>query len=909
LTLGSQLVAAATDKSMGGQYAVEQDDSQAQRIEQGRDGDMEESTGQLEEILVTGSRIRGAKSASPMVTNTRQEIDRAGFATVESIVDKLPQNFGAGATQDTVTGRNTDTAVGGSVENMTSGTSINLRGLGTNSTLVLLNGRRLSPSGRSARFTDISGIPVTAIERVEVVTDGASAIYGSDAIGGVVNFILRNDYEGAATRLRYGSDDGGDTSEMLFGQSFGTSWDDGNFLASYEYYKHDGLANRDRDFAASQDLTRFGGDDFRVPGGNPASILSFADFQVYQIPRGQDGTSLTAADFDLNAPINLHDVRVHEDLLPEQERHSAFFYFSQDVGEAELFAEAGFSTRDNLNRIDQALVNEFVPATNPFFVDPSGLGSAGDFIVGYSLTDNVGPLISSGETNAIRLVLGATFDIGDAWEGELVGNWSKEKAIARVDNIVDTIAVASALNQSDPALALNLYGDGSAINQAVLDRLVTGRAIADAENDLWTAGLNIDGEVFNLPGGAVRVATGIEFREESLLSVVDSGPQQAVGDLSRDVIAFYAEVFFPLVSAGNSLPGLQRLEFSVAARHEDYSDFGDSTDPKAGVVWSPTQSLTVRGTYGTSFRAPALFDLDPNSPTNSIVYVPTAGPDPALVIQGANDTLTSEEARTWTTGFQWSPESIRGLSLDVTYFDIDFEDRIDRPFVSLVAGLNDPRFASLIDTMPTDEEIETLANDPRYLESVFGRTSPAADIISGLLPVNWILDARINNISRSEVTGVDYQLSYEFKTDLGLFDVGLNGSHMLDFKRALVAADPLVDEVDTLGRPVGFRARGDVTWSYQGWAVTGFVNYVDDYTDNVSVPERSIDSWATVDLTIAYDSGDNRGLLSDTRLSLTTQNLFDENPPFVNSFSGVGYDTAIASGLGRLISLQITKEW
>jgi outer membrane receptor protein involved in Fe transport len=374
-------------------------------------------------------------------------------------------------------------------------------------------------------------------------------------------------------------------------------------------------------------------------------------------------------------------------------------------------------------------------------------------------------------------------------------------------------------------------------------------------------------------------------------------------------MAFYAEVFFPLVSAENSRPGLQRLELSVAARHEDYSDFGDSIDPKVGVVWSPTQSLTVRGTYGTSFRAPALFDLDPNSPTNSIVYVPTAGPEPALVIQGANDTLTSEEARTWTAGFQWSPESIKGLSLDITYFDIDFEDRIDRPFISLVAGLNDPRFASLIDTMPTDEEIETLANDPRYLESVFGRTSPAADIVSGFLPVNWILDARINNISRSEVTGVDSQLSYEFKTDLGSFDVGLNGSYMLDFKRALVGADPLVDEVDTLGRPVGFRARGDVTWSYQGWAVTGFVNYVDDYIDNISVPERSIDSWTTVDLTIAYDTGDNRGLISDTRLSLTTQNLFDEDPPFVNSFSGVGYDTAIASGLGRLISLQIAKEW
>jgi hypothetical protein len=235
----------------------------------------EVASSRLEEILVTGTRIRGSEGASPVITITRQEIERASYATVEELIDKLPQNFGAGASHDRFTDlRSTSNVVGGNIGQLAGGSSINLRGLGASSTLVLINGRRISSSGIGAQFVDVSNIPLSAIERVDVLVDGGSAIYGADAIAGVVNFILRDDYDGAETRIRYGTDTGGDTSEALFGQSIGKEWGSGSILAFYEYYHHDNLLNTDRHFAASTDLTSLGGTDWRGTGGNPANIIA-----------------------------------------------------------------------------------------------------------------------------------------------------------------------------------------------------------------------------------------------------------------------------------------------------------------------------------------------------------------------------------------------------------------------------------------------------------------------------------------------------------------------------------------------------------------------------------------------------------------------------------------------------------
>jgi outer membrane receptor protein involved in Fe transport len=605
-------------------------------------------------------------------------------------------------------------------------------------------------------------------------------------------------------------------------------------------------------------------------------------------------------------------------MLPEQERHSGFLSVSQNFGATELFADVRFSETNSEARRSTSTENITVPDTNPFFVDPTETGLTSVSVRGYSFAKDLGATISEGESESFSVVSGVRFDVGEHWNAELASNWSKEDASLTLSNAADRDALAAAVAQTDPNLAFNPFGDGSNSNPAVLDSIRTSRSVGvSTENEIQSISFNVVGGIFRGPGGLVQLAAGTEFREDSLMAknpIVTGGPLETTIDSNRHITAVYAELFFPLMGAANSRVGLNRLELSLAARYEDYSDFGNSTNPKLGVVWSPTQSLILRGTWSTSFRAPQLSDLNVGSSSNVFLYLPQffvdigAIPFTTLVLQGANEDLRPEEATTWTAGVQWTPKTIKGLSLDMTYFDVDFEDRIDTPFLSLTDGYL-PRFASLLNTMPTDEQIAAVANDPRYTESTFAGTTPTADILSGVAPVAAIMDRRISNLSRSVVTGVDLKVSYAFDTVAGEFQAGLNGSYLFDFERALLTTDPLIDEVDMLGRPVDFRVRGSLTWARDTWLVSAFVNYTDGYTDNVSEPERYVNSWTTADLTVAYDAGDTNGILDDTRLSVTVQNLFDEDPPFLNAFGGLAYDVTNANGVGRFLAIQVTKEW
>ncbi len=880
----------------------------------------------LEQIIVTGSRIRGAQNASPVVTITREEIDMAGFATVEEVIENLPQNFGAGASSDANNGTNQFQTVGGNVDNRAGGVSVNLRGLGASSTLVLIDGRRLSPSGLSSRFTSVSSIPVSAIERIEVMTDGASAIYGSDAIGGVVNFILRKEYDGAETRLRYGGDAAGSTSSVQIGQSFGNSWDGGNVLFTYEYYESDALPAADRDFTASNDLSVFGGTDRRQPGGNPANIRTGpSSARVwYAIPENQDGTSLSAADFvGSESPQRFFNERLNIDNTSAQENHSAFLHLRQTVGSVELFGAARFSREENERRFAQPVVDFNVPGDdpatpdvvegNPFFVDPTGTGLTTVRVDNYDVFDDFGPQVSLGEIETSGATLGAQLSFGDSWQAELVGNWSKEDASRWFLNRVDTVALRNAATLTDPNLAFNPFGDGSNTNPTVIESLVDRRQFRQSsENELWSVGLGIDGGLFDVGGGTAKVAMGLDFREESLFTT--SAVTGLDTDYDRNILAAYGELFVPLVSSNNSRAFLQKLEFSLAVRYEDYSDFGDTVNPKFGFLWSPVSSLAFRGTIGTSFRAPALVDLDDSNVSWS--YVPAALtrlPDSVLYSGGKNSGLEAEEATTWTAGLQWRPDSVKGLSLDLTYFNVDFSGRIEPPTISVISAISSPRFASIRIVNPTPEQIATVVNDPRYDPEIFLSRGfgpfPAADLISGAISVDAIVDNRLTNLADSIVTGVDMQLSYQFDTSLGSFNVGFNGNYIFDFERRLLKTDPLVDEVDQFGRPVDFRARGNVGWSRDNWTVSGLINYTDGYTDNISDPVRAVDSWTTVDLTVAYNFGRDEGFLSNSRVALTTQNLFDEDPPFVDTEGGVGYDATNADPMGQFFALQLTKDW
>jgi outer membrane receptor protein involved in Fe transport len=252
--------------------------------------DAEEDVG---EVVVTGSHIRGVTNpASPMSTYTRDQVDLAGVGSVQQFVRRLPQNFNGGASDETVG----SLAGGGSAQNSVGASGINLRGLGSEATLVLINGHRVAPSNIYGNFVDVSMIPVTAVERIDVLSDSASAIYGSDAVGGVINFVLRKDFEGAETRLRYGATSSGGGDEIQAGQTFGHTWDTGGALVSYEYLDRDPINASDRSYT-ERNLSPF-------------------------------------------------------TLVPNQKRHSALFNMHQAVRNGlEVFAEGNYANRSSLNYV------------------------------------------------------------------------------------------------------------------------------------------------------------------------------------------------------------------------------------------------------------------------------------------------------------------------------------------------------------------------------------------------------------------------------------------------------------------------------------------------------------------------------------------------------------------------------
>lgn len=220
----------------------------------------EADTLRIERVLVTGTSLRGfAPESSPLQVYTREDIDRSGVTTTEQFIRTLPQNFGGGSTEFAPVGLPNDI---NSRQNFTYGSGANLRGLGSRGTLVLLNGNRLAPASGIGDFVDLSMIPVSAIDRVDVLTDGASSIYGGDAVAGVINFVLRDDFEGAETALRYGSVTQGQMNEYRLSQTAGVSWDSGAVLGTYEYFDRGALRLSDRPHLAAPEL--LGGDPITV---------------------------------------------------------------------------------------------------------------------------------------------------------------------------------------------------------------------------------------------------------------------------------------------------------------------------------------------------------------------------------------------------------------------------------------------------------------------------------------------------------------------------------------------------------------------------------------------------------------------------------------------------------------------
>lgn len=868
---------------------------------------------QIDDIIVTGSLLRGpGESPSPVTVISRGDLDARGAGSIADVLTTLPQSYAGSATPGTLLTLN-DTQ--GSNSSLSTG--VNLRGLGEDSTLVLVNGRRIAGTGSRGEFADLSAIPGAALERVDVLLDGASALYGSDAVGGVVNVILRRSFDGQESRVRVATAQGG-AEDFTASHLIGASWSSGSALISYEYQDAGALNSGDRAYTATGDLRPWGGLDYRSIYGAPGNIARFdaglgAYVSAFAIRPGADGVARTSADFAAGQ-ANLSNRRNGVDLLPNQERQTAYARFRQELGSRiELSGDLRWSDRSYEYASLSGGGLYTVTAANPHFVSPNGSTS---HLIAYDFGRELGPTERSGRSRSLATTLGADMDLGGSWSLDVYGSWAEEMNYGAQENQINTTFLNEALgsiadNPATPFSAsrdgyLNLFGSGSANNAAVLDFISQGFDRDWARNRVETVNAVVDGILMELPGGSMKLAAGANYRRETLRNrsaAFRSGvtpSESALTFRTREIQAAFFEVRAPLVGGDFTLPGVHRLELSVAARTEDYSDFGSTTNPKVGLIWEPFEGLTTRASWGTSFRAPALTELYERVQIGAANLASPTGSQLTLIHLGGNTELQPEEAESLTVGFEVRRPN--GLRFGANYFDILFDDRIGRPASSnLTTVLSNPSLTPFLTFVNPGSNPADLALVQSYLASPFYLQPgqyPAANF-------RVILDGRWANTGELRTRGVDFNAGYGFDLGRHRVDVDAGGSYVLEYSRKLTPVAPREQLVDLVGYPADLRLQAAARWSFEDWGGRIGLNYVDDYRTLTNV---KVASWTTVDAQIRWSPSDRFGL-NGVDIALSAQNLFDEDPPFYNNPQGFGFDPANATILGRVVSLQLTKRW
>lgn len=875
---------------------------------------VEDLAGPIEigDVVVTGTLLRGpGESPSPVTVISRADLDASGAATAADLLTTLPQSYAGSATPGALLTLNDAQGSNSSLS-----TGINLRGLGEDSTLVLVNGRRVAGTGSRGEFADLSAIPGAALERIDVLLDGASALYGSDAVGGVVNVILKRSFDGHESRLRVGAAQGG-AEDFLISHLAGRSWATGSVLGSFEYQSSGSLNTADRAYTATGDLRPWGGGDYRNIYGSPGNIARFdpavgAFVSAFAIRPGPDGVARTPADFAAGE-ANLSNRREGMDLLPAQERQTAYARFRQDLGDrTELSGDLRYSERAYEYASISAGGLYTVTAANPWFVSPNGSAS---HQIAYDFGRELGPTQRSGRSRSLAATLGVDVELRGDWALNLYGSWAEEKNHGAQENLVNTTFLNEALGSTpdNPATSfsaardgyLNLFGSGSANTAQVLDFISQGFDRDWARSRVETVNAMIDGTVMSLPAGPLKLAAGVNYRRETLSNRSASfrsglTPGENLTPLrDREIQAGFLELRAPLFGEANARAGLQRLELSLAARTESYSDFGTTTNPKVGLIWEPAEGFVARASWGTSFRAPALTELYERVQIGAANLASPSGSQLTLIHLGGNPDLQPEEAESLTAGFEISRPN--GLRFGVSYFDILFDDRIGRPASSnLTTALGNPALAPFLTWVdPSDPAdlalIESYLASPYYLQP--GQFPATAFRV--------ILDGRWANTGELRTQGLDFNAGYEFELGEHRFDLDAFGTWVREYSRKLTPAAPREQLVDLVGFPADLRLKAAARWSWRNWSSRLGVNYVDDYRD---LQGDAIKSWTTVDAQLRW-SPSALPALQGVDLALSVHNLFDEDPPFYDNPQGFGFDPANANVLGRVVSLQLTKRW
>ncbi len=843
----------------------------------------------VEKIQITGSRIRRTdmETASPVSIISAEDIALGSFTSVDQV---LQQNT---ASSGMATGAATNNGGAGAAR-------VNLRGLGSNRTLVLVNGRRMVNSGTGADSSvDLNTIPLAAIERIEVLKDGASAVYGSDAVAGVVNIITKKNFEGLEFTASYAGSAEGDANTGDFSLTTGGSSDKGNFVLGLSYVDRGSAMQSNRSFSSCPDYEYdsegncVAGSSY-IPGGNY---------------NAGDGWGTLDADKNWTAGYDAYNYSARSYLYTPQKRIGLFANGNYQLTDnSQVYMETLYTKRTSTQKMAPSPISATLTADatgNPF----------GEAVSMRRRMTEVGDRIFDQVTDTIRLVAGAqgTWDIGNGYDWDLSYSYGRNDATDRSSNYINLTKLYNTMDSSvcdDVTIPCqDWFVNEGEISQETLD-YITYTDQASGGNEFAIVNFNISGDAFDLPAGTVGFAAGAEYRREKgwyqpdAVTVSGDGSASAQDPTSGsyNTTQVYAEFAVPLLA---DLPAVKELSLDAAVRWFDYNTFGSDLTWKLGLTWRLNDSLMVRGVASTAFRAPTVDELyggnvgsydyltDPCSGYGSLSSDSTVYQNCDAQIGNTSyeytdsqiettyttvDNLSPEEADTVTVGLVFSPTFLDGFSATVDYYNIKLTNAISR-----------------IDTQVY------LDNCYAGSESHCSVLSLTRDEITGNIDY---MEAPLTNVGVLETSGVDVNLAYNFSA------AGLDWGVNLDTTRLIKYTD---DGVDYTGKIDGING-GYAEWkanlglkvSQDDWTVSYKARYIGSMTD---------DYYASYDLVqetsaVVYHDVSGQYFFNDTwSVSAGVDNLFNKKPPYIYSWNDMNTVPEVYDVMGRYYHAKVTARF
>ena len=836
----------------------------------------EESDADEKKVTIVGSHIKrqDMEGPSPVFSMSSEEIELTGANDVITLFSKLP--ISGQGTFSTQGNSSDDTANGGS--------SVSLRGLGADSTLILVNGRRISVSpfakNIDTAFVDINNIPLAAIERVEILKDGASATYGSDAIAGVINIVLKSEFDGVEVSYKTGTtaDGGGaeDNVSMVWGNSDGKS----SHTFVLDYFEREEILYADRSYSRTANQTALrptdpDAVDFRSSAGIPGTIALASDPTV-RIPDtfGND----VCAPQDIVGTLCRYDYAPHMSMYPSTRRFS-FNY----MGKYEVSQDVTFFTELNGQNAHTVTKGAGSPSFNELFMagDNPNHPFAGDPTSPYFQQDltmrrrtvDIGNRRKETDSNYSRVVLGFEGEMGE-WNWELatsyIRTYSNEKG---VDGYPNTRRVQEAIDSG----LWNPF-EPSSNTQEALDYIETYTTRVGKSTSKSVTG-SMSGALTQMEHGDLMLAVGFEHREDAISDNPDDqflrgevfGTEATQANGSRDNTAIYTELAMPL---------MENFELQLAVRNEDYSDFGTTTDPKVAFRWAPSDDLVVRGSFGTAFRAPSLHQLGLGSTDESPALVDTVRcnavgninnacvPQEYTAVFEGNPDLQPEESESYNFGAVYAFSDDFSISLD--YYNYEIENIIDSDTQFVFTNFGDD--PNVVERLPS-----AIPGDPGEVVRIYDS---------------------FQNLGDLSLTGLDMDIRYKMDSSVGNFEFSYVLNYILDFEelRPNATGGQRVSRVAGDFKQPEMRWTLATEWSQDDKSARVALNFIDEFNGDADAGfgDKTVDSWTTLDAHFSY-----RGM-ENTTLTIGANNLLNEEPPF-SHHDFMGFVTDVHSGQGRYL--------